>query len=43
MGSIAVKVLYQDVRRIRLERYAVVPVDDDRITDDDVVRSVSIP
>jgi Tfp pilus assembly PilM family ATPase len=43
MGSVAVKVLHQDVRRVRLERYAVVPVDDDRITDDDVVRTVSVP
>jgi hypothetical protein len=43
MGSVAVKVLHQDVGRVRLERYAIVPVDDDRITDDDVVRSVSVP
>jgi hypothetical protein len=43
MGSVTIKVLYQDVGRVRLERYAIVPVDDDRITDDDVVRSVSVP
>lgn len=43
MRAVAVKVLHQDVRRVRLERYAIVPVDDDRIPDDDVVRSVSVP
>lgn len=43
MRSVTIKVLYQDIGRVRLKRYAIVPVDDDRITDDDVVRTVSVP
>jgi len=43
MTSITVQTVNQDIRRVGLERNAVISVDNPRVSNDDIVGSVSVP